>query len=191
MIPFKIRSTTLIAYVFSGKDGTTVYADSDTLRRWKRAIDAWTQVQGEMGAAEKAAQPHEPINYPPPNQDAPPQFVGLPTQIELPPQPPEPVLDNTGVSVTPKQIPNANGELVAFDSRSYRGSGIQNGIPIPQPAPQNEQPKPVELSVSEPPSRPTTKLRRAYHKRKARRPRQKVESAPPEQEPDQTQVAVT
>lgn len=175
MIPFKIRHTSLTALVFDKDKGTTVYVELETMRRWKRAIDAWTVVQGEMAALERAAQPSpEPLEDPQPIT----QWQGIaPVTQEV-----DLVAQNTSVQITPRQVPNANGELIAFDSRSYMGSGISNGVAT------HEQPK--QLSIPTATGRPATDLRQPA-KRKRGRPRSKAQSPTPQQEADQAQVAVT
>lgn len=157
MIPFKIRSTTLSAYVFDKNEGVTVLADMDTVRRWKRAHDTWISVQGEMAAAAKSNEPEppaEPLNH---------KWEGLPKNP---------------------------AETVVFDSRSYMGSGIPNGVPVQQQQVPHEQPK--QLPVPAEVGGPAADLRQPDPpKRKRGRPRSKVAGRPAYEEAPTGEVALT
>ena len=96
--------------------------------------------------------------------------------LEQPPEPPQP------------ETQPDNGETITFDSRSYNGSGIPNGVPTAQPEIPHE---PEQLSVPTTIGRPTTDVRQPAQKRKRGRPRQKAKSPTPEQTPDQAEVALT
>ncbi len=165
MIAVKIKIVRLDAYVFDKNEGTLIQVEIDTVRRWKKAHDEWKAVQNEMATADLNVITSETPPLPEPELN---HWAGIP-QVETAEEPPPPVA-----------VPES-GEILTFDSRSYKGSGIPNGVLSPAfKEISNEQSK--QLSVSPAPSGPAADLRQQGDKRKKDGARPNPKNRSPQQE---------